>query len=106
MLSTPFVIYNDLLQIMALSKYYSKMVLNNSCILSDDIDMENILHAFMVSSITNNITLAKILFVRISSEYKSLSSDTKDSISDIVSNAIDHFNNYGTRGIEKIFVIK
>ena len=106
MLSTPFVIYNDLLQIMALSKYYSKMVLNNSCILSDDIDMENILHAFMVSSITNNIALAKILFIRISSEYKSLSSDTKDSISDIVSNAIDHFNNYGTRGVEKIFVIK
>ena len=106
MLSTPFIIYNDLLQIMALSKYYSKIVLDNSCILSGDTDMENILHAFMVSSITNNITLAKILFVRISSEYKSLSSDTKDSISDIVSNAIDHFNNYGTRGVEKIFVIK
>lgn len=107
MLSTPFIIDNDLLQIMALSKYYSKIVLDNPCVLNENIDIENILHAFMVSSMTNNISLAKLLFEKISAQYESLSSEEdKDNISDIVSNAIDHFNNYGTKSAEKLFVIQ
>ena len=107
MLSTPFIIDNDLLQIMALSKYYSKIVLDNPCVLNENIDIENILHAFMISSMTNNISLAKLLFEKISAQYESLSSEEdKDKISDIISTAVDHFENYGTRSAEKLFVIQ
>lgn len=107
MLSTPFIIDNDLLQIMALSKYYSKIVLDNPCVLNENIDIENILHAFIISSMTNNISLAKLLFEKISAQYESLSSEEdKDKISDIISTAVDHFENYGTRSAEKLFVIQ
>ena len=106
MIPSPIVIDNDLLQILSLSKYYSKMMNDHSsCVINKNIDIYSILHALVMSAMCGNITFAKVISPYIVDVYKSSPSDMKNKINEILSISVSHFRKNNVKGVEKIFTL-